>query len=108
MMNIAHCRGNFLWYYIPARFGLSDAADMFVFLSGMAASIAFGGTFVRQGMLMGTARIVHRCRQARAQLSGQRRRAGGVVFQPLRLAAHLLHRFLPRPWLDRRPARFEA
>ena len=60
---IAHCRGNFLWDYIPARFGLSDAADMFVFLSGMAASIAFGGTFVRQGMVMGTARILHRCWQ---------------------------------------------
>jgi hypothetical protein len=60
---IAHCRGNFLWDYIPARFGLSDAADTFVFLSGMAASIAFGGTFVRQGMLIGTARILHRCWQ---------------------------------------------
>jgi hypothetical protein len=60
---IAHCRGNFLWDYIPARYGVSDAADMFVFLSGMAASIAFGGTFVRQGMLMGTARILHRCWQ---------------------------------------------
>jgi len=60
---IAHCRGNLLWHYIPARFGLSDAADMFVFLSGMAASIAFGGTFMRQGMLMGTARILHRCWQ---------------------------------------------
>jgi hypothetical protein len=60
---IAHCRGNFLWDYIPARFGLSDAADMFVFLSGMAASIAFGGTFLRQGMIMGTARILHRCWQ---------------------------------------------
>jgi hypothetical protein len=60
---IAHCRGNFLWDYIPARFGLSDAADMFVFLSGMAASIAFGGTFLRHGMVMGTARILHRCWQ---------------------------------------------
>src|SRR6267142_2306629 len=60
---IAHCRGNLLWHYIPARFGLSDAADMFVFLSGMAASIAFGGTFMRQGLLMGSARIVHRCWQ---------------------------------------------
>jgi len=60
---IAHCRGNVLWHYIPARFGLSDAANMFVFLSGMAASIAFGGTFLRQGMAMGTARILHRCWQ---------------------------------------------
>jgi hypothetical protein len=60
---IAHCRGNFLWSYIPARFGMSDAADMFVFLSGMAASIAFGGAFVRHGALIGTARILYRCWQ---------------------------------------------
>src|SRR6202034_4109351 len=55
--------GNFLWDYIPARFGPSDAADMFVFLSGMAASIAFGGSFVRHGFVIGTARIVYRCWQ---------------------------------------------
>jgi hypothetical protein len=60
---IAHCRGNYLWNYIPARFGVSDAADMFVFLSGMAASIAFGGTFIRMGGLIGTARIAYRCCQ---------------------------------------------
>jgi hypothetical protein len=60
---IAHCRGNFLWDWIPARFGMSDAADMFVFLSGYAASIAFGGTFVRSGFLLGTARIALRCWQ---------------------------------------------
>jgi hypothetical protein len=60
---IAHCRGNYLWNYIPARFGVSDAADMFVFLSGMAAAIAFGGTFVRLGWLVGTARILFRCAQ---------------------------------------------
>jgi hypothetical protein len=60
---IAHCRGNFLWDYIPTRFGPSDAADMFVFLSGMAASIAFGGSFVRHGFVIGTARIVYRCWQ---------------------------------------------
>jgi hypothetical protein len=60
---IAHCRGNYLWNFIPARFGISDAADMFVFLSGMAASIAFGGTFLRQGALIGTARILYRCVQ---------------------------------------------
>lgn len=60
---IAHCRGNYLWNYIPARFGVSDAADMFVFLSGMAASIAFGGTFLRMGAVIGTLRIVYRCCQ---------------------------------------------
>jgi len=30
---IAHCRGNFLYDYIPARYGISDAANMFVFIS---------------------------------------------------------------------------
>ena len=60
---IAHCRGNVLWYYIPPRYGLSDSADMFVFLSGMAASIAFGGSFDRHGFIIGTVRILYRCWQ---------------------------------------------
>lgn len=60
---IAHARGDALWHVIPARFGLSDAANMFVFLSGVAASIAFGGSFARAGMLIGTARILFRCWQ---------------------------------------------
>jgi poly(3-hydroxybutyrate) depolymerase len=67
---IAHCRGNFFWDYIPARFGISDAANMFVFISGMTASIAFGGTFVRQGWLIGTARIAYRCLQLYAAQIG--------------------------------------
>jgi poly(3-hydroxybutyrate) depolymerase len=67
---IAHCRGNVLWNVIPARFGVSDAADMFVFLSGMAAAIAFGGTFVRLGMRVGTARIAYRCLQLYAAQIG--------------------------------------
>ena len=66
----AHCRGNILWNIIPARFGVSDAADMFVFLSGMAAAIAFGGTFVRLGMRIGTARIAYRCAQLYAAQLG--------------------------------------
>ena len=36
-----------LW--IPARFGFSDATEMFVFLSGMASAIAFGTTYDRYG-----------------------------------------------------------
>jgi poly(3-hydroxybutyrate) depolymerase len=67
---IAHCRGNFLYDYIPARYGISDAANMFVFISGMTASIAFGGTFLRQGWLIGTARIAYRCLQLYAAQIG--------------------------------------
>jgi hypothetical protein len=60
---IAHCRGNWLWNVIPARFGPSDAADMFVFVSGYAAAIAFGGAFLRSGWLVGAGRIALRCWQ---------------------------------------------
>jgi hypothetical protein len=60
---IAHTEGTWLWHWIPARFGLSDAAHLFVFCSGYAAAIAFGGTFLRDGFLAGAARILLRCVQ---------------------------------------------
>lgn len=59
----AHMPRNHWSNFIPARFGLSDAAEMFVFLSGFAAAIAFGGSFKRHGMLIGTVRIGYRCWQ---------------------------------------------
>jgi poly(3-hydroxybutyrate) depolymerase len=67
---IAHTRGNVLYWAIPARYGISDAANMFVFVSGMTCSIAFGGTFLRQGWLIGTARIAYRCLQLYAAQIG--------------------------------------
>jgi hypothetical protein len=57
---IAHITGNPWTLWIPARFGFSDATEMFVFCSGMASAIAFGAVFGRAGWLMGTLRIVHR------------------------------------------------
>lgn len=57
---MAHVPGNLWNSFIPARFGASDAAEMFVFCSGFAAAIAFGGTFLRSGFWMGTARVVQR------------------------------------------------
>ena len=57
---IAHIPWNFWSDWIPARFGFSDAADMFVFCSGMASSIAFAPVFLERGWWMGTARIAHR------------------------------------------------
>ncbi|MBI1774656.1 MAG: OpgC domain-containing protein [Proteobacteria bacterium] len=59
----AHMRWSLVEAYIPAQFGFSDAAHMFVFMSGCAAAIAFGGVFRRSGMFLGTARIVYRCWQ---------------------------------------------
>ena len=54
---MAHTPGNFLTSWIPARWGFSDATEMFVFCSGMASAIAFGGAFQRSGWLLGTARV---------------------------------------------------
>lgn len=54
---IAHTPGNFVTLWIPARWGFSDATEMFVFCSGMASAIAFGGTFDRSGWRLGTARV---------------------------------------------------
>ncbi|MEX0283139.1 MAG: OpgC family protein [Paracoccaceae bacterium] len=57
---IAHIPRNFWGGWIPARFGFSDATEIFVFCSGMASAIAFGGAYARRGWLMGTSRVVFR------------------------------------------------
>lgn len=60
---VAHIPDNRWTGWIPARFGFSDATEIFVFCSGMASAIAFGGSFARRGWLLGTARVVFRCWQ---------------------------------------------
>lgn len=57
---IAHVPGNWLTLWIPARFGFSDATEIFVFCSGMASAIAFGRVFRDEGNVMGTVRISYR------------------------------------------------
>lgn len=57
---IAHVRDNTWTLWIPARFGFSDATEMFVFCSGMASAIAFGRSFDQAGWLIGTARVSQR------------------------------------------------
>ncbi|SDW97163.1 OpgC family protein [Litoreibacter albidus] len=56
----AHTPGNFFSSWIPARWGFSDATEIFVFCSGMASAIAFGRTFDRAGWFLGTARVGYR------------------------------------------------
>ncbi|SCB49929.1 OpgC family protein [Rhizobium lusitanum] len=57
---LAHIPSDGWALWIPARFGFSDATEMFVFQSGMASAIAFGSTFDRSGALMLIARIAQR------------------------------------------------
>jgi hypothetical protein len=57
---LAHTPGNSWTLWIPARFGFSDATEIFVFCSGMASALAFGAVFAKRGWIMGAARIVFR------------------------------------------------
>ncbi|MDU8943765.1 OpgC family protein [Ovoidimarina sediminis] len=56
----AHTPGNFFTSWIPARWGFSDATEIFVFCSGMASAIAFGKTYDRSGWRLGTGRVIYR------------------------------------------------
>lgn len=56
----AHTPGNFFTLWIPARWGFSDATEIFVFCSGMASAIAFGRAFDTVGWRLGTARVSFR------------------------------------------------
>jgi len=60
---IAHVPWNWWTLWIPARFGFSDATEIFVFCSGMASAIAFGKVFDNHGWMMGTARVAYRAWQ---------------------------------------------
>ena len=57
---VAHLPGNPWTLWIPARFGFSDATEIFVFCSGMASAIAFGRVFELHGWWMGTGRVIYR------------------------------------------------
>lgn len=57
---VAHMIGNPWNAWIPAKFGFSDATEIFVFCSGMASAIAFGAVFQRHGYVVGIGRIAYR------------------------------------------------
>lgn len=79
---VAHVPDNSWNAFIPARFGFSSGAELFVFCSGIASALAFGRVFVRRGLLLGAARIAYRIWQVYwAQL--------GVVLALIALAALL-------------------
>jgi hypothetical protein len=56
----AHTPGNLFTLWIPARWGFSDATEIFVFCSGMASAIAFARSYDRSGWAVGTARVAYR------------------------------------------------
>lgn len=57
---VAHSYGNPWASWIPARFGFSDATEIFVFCSGMASALAFAPAFARHGWVIGLGRVTYR------------------------------------------------
>ena len=57
---LAHTPGNSWTLWIPARFGFSDATEIFVFCSGMASALAFGTVYLQRSYFLGSARIAYR------------------------------------------------
>ena len=60
---LAHIPNDGWALWIPARFGFSDATEMFVFQSGMASAIAFGSTYDRHGIMALLGRVAQRAWQ---------------------------------------------
>jgi hypothetical protein len=54
---IDHVPGNLFAHFTFKNFGFSDAAEIFILISGYAAALAFGKCFARQGFRMGLKRV---------------------------------------------------
>lgn len=57
---VDHVPGNFFAHFTFKNIGFSDAAEIFIFISGYAAALAFGRSFMRQGFPAGTRRVAKR------------------------------------------------
>lgn len=55
-----HIPDNILGYLTVRNIGLSDAAEMFVFLSGYGAALAYGGVYNRAGYFPAALRVLRR------------------------------------------------
>jgi hypothetical protein len=57
---VSHMPDNWLAQFKPGAFGFSDSADIFVFVSGYAAALAYAGIFRRASFPVATARVFKR------------------------------------------------
>ncbi len=56
-----HIPDNLIAYFTLANVVFSDAAEIFVFLSGYTAALVFGAILVHQGITFATAQVLKRC-----------------------------------------------
>jgi hypothetical protein len=57
---IDHIPGNVLGYFTIQSIGFSDAAEVFIFVSGYTAALVYGRALIKQGAIVATARIFYR------------------------------------------------
>lgn len=58
-----HIPSNFVGWFTTRNFGFSDAAEMFVFISGYTAAFVYGRVMIERGFTVGGARILKRAWQ---------------------------------------------
>ncbi|MBP2298774.1 OpgC family protein [Azospirillum picis] len=58
---VNHIPANQISWLTPRNFGLSDATEIFVFISGYTAALVYGRTLERQGIAVAGAQVLHRC-----------------------------------------------
>jgi len=58
-----HIPGNFVNWLSHRNYGFSDATEVFVFISGYVAVVAYGSILARGGLALAIMKILHRCWQ---------------------------------------------
>ncbi|HUN50971.1 MAG TPA: OpgC domain-containing protein [Candidatus Sulfotelmatobacter sp.] len=58
-----HIPSNLLSWLTVRNFGFSDATEIFIFISGYTATVAYGGALRQRGFVFATLRILRRCWQ---------------------------------------------
>ncbi len=56
-----HIPGNQFAWLTPRNYGLSDATEVFVFISGYTSSLVYARVYARHGWGLASARVLHRC-----------------------------------------------
>jgi hypothetical protein len=57
---VDHIPGNVLGHFTVQALGFSDAAEIFIFISGYTAALVFGRVLLKQGVVIAAAKILHR------------------------------------------------
>ena len=80
MIFVDHIPGDDLNRFTLRNLGFSDAAEIFVLLAGFASTMAYGGTFDREGTLAGIRRVAMRCLRLYVFQVGMLVLAGALVY----------------------------